>query len=309
MYPLKFNNIYFEKIWGGRDLESFKEDLPKGAIGECWDVCFHPHGISTIKNGKYKGSSLSCVIDIEKEKLLGNKVKCNNFPLLIKFINANAPLSLQVHPDDKYALKIEGCIGKTEVWYIVDAKEDASIVIGTKPCSKEEFLEALRNKNLDNLLNKVTVKKGDVFIIQCGTLHAIGEGIVLAEIQQNCDITYRVYDYDRGRELHINKALDVIDFNSKSYLPKEKIIKKEGFKKTLYEGIEKFSLEKYEISTFLKEESKKHSFSIFTCILGNGKILYKNGEEKINIGESILIPAYLGEYTLKGEMTLLKSYI
>lgn len=214
MYPIKFENLYYEKIWGGRDLELFRDDIPEGNIGESWDVACHKNGMSIVKNGEFKGLRLDELIEKEKENLLGTKIDRNWFPLLIKLINAKDKLSVQVHPNDEYAKRVEGDMGKTEVWYVVEAFEGANLVVGTKgKCTKEEFKAAIEEGKLDSYLNRIPVKKGDVYLVQSGLVHAIGEGVIIAEIQQNSDTTYRVYDYNRGREIHVQKALDVIDLN------------------------------------------------------------------------------------------------
>ncbi len=310
MYPIKFENLYYEKIWGGRDLELFRDDIPEGNIGESWDVACHKNGMSIVKNGEFKGLRLDELIEKEKENLLGTKIDRNWFPLLIKLINAKDKLSVQVHPNDEYAKRVEGDMGKTEVWYVVEAFEGANLVVGTKgKCTKEEFKAAIEEGKLDSYLNRIPVKKGDVYLVQSGLVHAIGEGVIIAEIQQNSDTTYRVYDYNRGREIHVQKALDVIDLNLNGEKNEGVEIKKDGYtKKYLCLGRD-FSLELYDIQNSAEEESDVERFFIFTCVEGNGEILYKDGKEEIKTGDSILIPATLGNYTLKGNMKLLKSYV
>lgn len=309
MYPLKFENIYFEKIWGGRDLSIFRDNLPDGNIGESWDIACHENGTSIIANGKYKGLSLTELIGIEKEKLLGNKIQSDWFPLLIKLINSKSNLSVQVHPNDEYAKVVEGEMGKTEVWYVVEANEDANIIIGTKNCTKEQFRKAIEEGNLENHMNKIPVKKGDIYYVKSGLIHAIGEGLIIAEIQQNSDTTYRVYDYNRGRELHIDKALDVVDLNLECKKSEGLTVFKDGYSKTSYCISKDFLLEKYNIKTSLEEESDIDRFYIFTCVEGKGIIKYNNGKESIKKGDSILIPATLGKYKITGNLEILKSYV
>lgn len=309
MYPFKFTPIYFDKIWGGRDLELFRADLPDGNIGESWDVACHKNGISIISNGKFKGISLEDVIKLEKENVLGSEISEEWFPLLVKLINSKDKLSVQVHPDNKYAKEVEGEMGKTEIWYVVEAFEGASLVVGTSKCSKEQFTSAIDKGSFEKYLNKVYVKKGDVYLVKSGLVHAISEGVIIAEIQQNSDVTYRVYDYNRGRELHVKKALEVIDLN----LEGEKLIgvteEFENYKKTMYCQCEHFTLELYDIKNYFNEASNKERFYIFTCVEGEGKIKYSNGEELIRKGDSILIPASLGKYELIGSMKILKTWV
>jgi len=310
VYPLKFQNIYFEKIWGGRDFELFRDNLPKGSIGESWDVACHPHGTSIIDNGEYKGMKLDELLKLKGKELLGNKVNGEKFPLLVKLINSKDKLSVQVHPNDEYAEKTEGESGKTEVWYVVEAFEGANLVVGTKECTKEEFAEAMRNGELNKVLNKVEVKKGDVFFIESGLVHAIGEGVIIAEIQENSDTTYRVFDYNRGRELHVDKALQVIDLNLKGEKSKGAVIEENiNYRKIHFCSCQYFVLDMLDILFQYTEKVNKNRFTILTCVEGEGEIFWQNGKEKVLIGDSILIPASLENYDLVGEMKVLVSYL
>jgi mannose-6-phosphate isomerase len=307
MYPLKFNNIYFYKIWGGKDFNLFRDNLPDDDIGESWDVSCHSNGVSVVSNGKFEGKKLDALIEEYGAKIVGKTMQQSLFPLLVKLINSKDKLSVQVHPSDEYASNYKGEHGKTEAWYVLEAFEDANLIVGTKECTKEQFKLAIETGDLDKYLNKVPVKKGDVFFIQSGLVHAIGEGTIIAEVQQSSDTTYRVYDYNRGRELHIDKALDVIDLSLKGEIRKGVTEVYKGYSKTEYIKCEYFSFELYDINSFVKECSDIDRFYIFTCVEGNGTIQYKDGVENISLGESILIPAALGEYTLKGKMKVLKS--
>lgn len=310
MYPLKFENLYYEKIWGGRDLKKFRDNLPQGNIGESWDVACHKNGMSVIANGEFKGMTLNKLIDIKNQELLGTKIKKDWFPLLIKLINAKDKLSVQVHPNDEYGRKVENDMGKTEVWYVIEALEGANLIVGTKDqCTKEKFKKAIEDEKSYKYLNKIPVKKGDVYLVKSGLIHGIGEGVIIAEIQQNSDTTYRVYDYNRGREIHIKKALDVIDFNLHGKKNTGIQVKKVGYTKTYLCLGKNFSLELYDIEKSAEEESDLERFFIFTCVDGNGAIVYKTGKEIINRGDSILIPASLGKYKLIGNMKTLKSYV
>ncbi|MDD3225296.1 MAG: class I mannose-6-phosphate isomerase [Clostridium sp.] len=309
MYPLKFENLYYDKIWGGRDLEKYRNNLPEGKIGESWDVACHKHGMSVVANGEYTGERFDDLIKKLGNKLLGTRINLEKFPLLIKLINAKDKLSVQVHPNDKYAAEVEGELGKTETWYVVDAFEGANLVVGTKDCTKEQFEVALKNGTLDKYLNRIPVKKGEVYFVKSGLVHAIGEGVIIAEIQQSSDTTYRVYDYNRGRELHVKKAMDVIDFSLKGKRSKGLKVEDENYNKTYYNLCDKFSLELYEVKSSVKETSDKERFYIFTCVEGEGEIYYEEGNESIKSGDSILIPACLGNYEIKGKLKLVKSYV
>ena len=189
------------------------------------------------------------------------------------------------------------------------AEDNASLIVGTKNCDKETFKKAIEEGNLDEYLNKIPVKKGDFFYVQSGLVHAICEGVLIAEIQQNSDTTYRVYDYNRGREIHVEKALDVIDFSLKGENSQGILVSKDGYYKTYLCLGEYFTIQKYKINSSAKEKSDEDRFYLFTCVEGNGVIKYSSGKEKIFMGDSIFIPATLGEYELVGDFTLLKSYV
>ncbi|MEG0307976.1 MAG: type I phosphomannose isomerase catalytic subunit [Clostridium sp.] len=314
MYPLKFGNLYYEKIWGGRKLLDYRENLPQGDIGESWEVACHKNGMSVIINGKYKGQTLIHVINQVGNLIIGDKVikegfSASDFPLLIKVINSNENLSVQVHPGDEYAHEIEGDNGKREVWYIIDCEEDSEIIVGTKDCTEEEFRRDCINGTVENYMNKVSVKSGDLIVIEPGLIHSIGKGILLAEVQQNSDTTYRVYDYKRGRELHIDKAIDVLNFDLKpNIIPID-----ENKKVQRCITSSGFNIDIYNINGSYSEESSRDKFYIFTCVSGAGKIRFIDagirGEVTISQLESILIPAYLGRYILSGRMKLIKSYV
>ena len=258
MYPIKFENLYYERIWGGKHLEKFRDNIPSGVIGESWDIACHKNGTGKVENGELKGKTFEEIINIYGEDLLGKEIKAKEFPLLIKLITAQDKLSVQVHPNDEYANRVEKDSGKTEAWYVVDAEEGASLIVGTKDCDKEKFRKAIDEGELDKYLNKIPVKKGDFFYVQSGLVHAICEGVVIAEIQQNSDTTYRVYDYNRGREIHVEKALDVIDFSLKGENSNGILIKKEGYDKTYLCLGEYFTIQKYKINTSAKEKSDEN---------------------------------------------------
>ena len=226
LYPLTFTPIFKERIWGGEKLEKeLHKPIHQPLIGESWEVSTVKGDISVIDNGALKGTSLQTLIEQAPEALLGRAVYKRfgtDFPLLIKFIDAAQDLSIQVHPDDALAKARHNSFGKTEMWYIMEADPNASIIIGfNRNVSKEEYQSHLENKTLSQLLNYEKVSHGDMFFIPAGKIHAIGAGVLLAEIQQTSDITYRVYDFDRKdkhgnyRELHTELALDAIDFEQK----------------------------------------------------------------------------------------------
>ena len=311
MYPIKFENLYYEKIWGGRDFESFRENLPHGDIGESWDIACHHNGMSIVSNGYLKGKTFEELIKEYGTELLGESFENKEFPLLVKLINSKEKLSVQVHPSDEYAKRVENSLGKTEAWYVVDAKPGASLIVGTKNCDKAIFEKAIREGKTEEYLNKIEVKKGDCFLINSGLVHTICEGVIIAEIQQSSDITYRIYDYGRPREIHVEKSMDVIDFNLKPINASgKKLVSFCGYEKGILCASEYFTIEKYVVSSEVSENSDINKFFIFTCVDGKGTIISEDGT-KMDIlkGDSILIPAKLGKYTIQGELTLLKSYV
>lgn len=311
MYPIKFENLYYEKIWGGRDFESFRENLPHGDIGESWDIACHHNGMSIVSKGYLKGKTFEELIKEYGTELLGESFENKEFPLLVKLINSKEKLSVQVHPSDEYAKRVENSLGKTEAWYVVDAKPGASLIVGTKNCDKAIFEKAIREGKTEEYLNKIEVKKGDCFLINSGLVHAICEGVIIAEIQQSSDITYRIYDYGRPREIHVEKSMDVIDFNLKPINASgKKLVSFCGYEKGILCASEYFTIEKYVVSSEVSENSDINKFFIFTCVDGKGTIISEDGT-KMDIlkGDSILIPAKLGKYTIQGELTLLKSYV
>lgn len=311
MYPIKFENIYYEKIWGGRDFQSFRPNLVEGNIGESWDVACHKNGMSVVSNGQYKGKKLDELIDLYGQKLLGNKCNSKEFPMLVKLINSRDKLSVQVHPNDEYAEKHENQQGKTEAWYVVDSEPNSYLIVGTKDCDKETFKKAIENNETEKYLNKVNVKKGDCFLINSGLVHAICEGTIIAEIQQNSDITYRIYDYGRPREIHVEQSLEVIDFDLNPVnLSDKKIDHLDGYSKGTLCECDYFTIEKYIVNQEVKDSSDEDRFSILTCVDGNGRIATEEGfEENVNKGDSIFIPATMGRYTILGNVTYLKSYV
>lgn len=314
MYPLKFENLYYEKIWGGREFEKFRTNVPKGNIGESWDVSCNINSESIIKNGKYSGMNLDELIKLKGEKIIGTKISKDKFPLLIKLIDARENLSIQVHPNDEYA-KQEGKIGKTEAWYILEAEKDSKIILGFKDNITEyELGKIMKKGEIEKYVNQVPVKKGQVYFVKSGLIHSIGAGVVLAEIQQNSDTTYRIYDYNRGRSLNIDKGLNTINLELKAEESKGLIAKKKGYNKIYLCLCREFALELYEVETFFREFSDKERFYCFTCVEGNGEVIYKDDNNnlknvEIKKADSILIPAFQGEYKFCGKMKILKSYL
>lgn len=317
MEPLFFDPIYKSIIWGGRNLEKiFNRNLPEGKIAESWEISSHGKDNSVIINGEFKGKNLNELLNKFGSKLVGKKCSSKNFPLLIKLIDANDKLSVQVHPDNEYAKIHDNDLGKTEMWYIIDAKPNAKLICGVKSgTTKKQFEEAIKNNTLNECLNYVDVKKGDTIFIPSGTVHAILDGIVIAEIQQSSDTTYRVYDWgrvgkdDKPRELHVEKALDVINFEYKGSVEKVSTKKEEGFEYASLINCEFFNVDKIHIFNNYKDKTDGSTFFAYTCVEGSGELKCKDNYFDIKGGTSFLIPADNLEFEITGNLQLLKSYI
>jgi len=321
-YPLKFKPVYKNYLWGGRNFEKFGRKLPEGIIAESWEISCHPDGISIVSNGEFSGMPLPQLIQKFGRQLVGKSLSekdVSKFPLLVKFIDANDRLSVQVHPDDAYAQLHENEYGKNETWYIIYAHPGSKIVYGVKPgTTKDIFARAISENRVEEYLRYIEVFPGDVFNVPAGLLHAIGEGIVLAEIQQNSNSTYRVYDYNRldkngnKRPLHIQKALDVIDFELSGRIEKSKGLEIKigrcSIKKYLVAN-KYYSIELYDIKEKTEEIADGSKFYIYVFVDGEGKINYESGSIQVKCGESILIPATMGAYSLEGNIKFIKSYV
>lgn len=292
-------------IWGGQKLiTDFHKEYDEDALAETWELSCHKDGPSYIVDGEYAGETLEEYILMEGKRTLGKRAKkFDQFPVLIKFIDATQDLSIQVHPDDKFALENEHQYGKTEMWYVVDCEEDASLYYGfSREVGMEEFQKRIKDHTLLVVLNKVYVKKGDVLFIEPGTIHAIGKGCVIAEIQQNSNVTYRVYDYGRKdkngieRDLHIEKALQVIQ-----RIP---IQRQKSFEPHIA-SCEYFTVDKLVLDGSLMKLMKgtvgKDTF--VHILLLDGAAVIRSGEEEIAIekGDSIFLTAATGDYEIEGK--------
>ena len=321
LYPMKFIPVYKDYMWGGRNFEKFGRPVPDGKLAESWEVSCHKNGVSIVANGYLKGMTLPEAIASDPRGMLGTRFETegNDLPLLIKFIDANDKLSIQVHPDDSYAAVYEGGAGKNEMWYILDAKPGAKLIAGLKPGTTiEEFKLAAKSHDIERYLNEIEVVPGDVISIPAGLVHSIGEGIVLIEIQQTSDITYRIYDYNRvdssgnKRPLHLERALEVIDFSSKNNCQKctgVTVQENESLKKTYIPVNRYFGCERYEAEGQFSEATDGSRFYIYIVIDGSGCI--KSGEATVEFstGDTIFVPATPSEHIFDGCFTALKAYI
>lgn len=306
MYTLKLKPALKDYLWGGTRLKTeykMESDLEK--VAEAWVLSTHKDGPSVVLNGELCGKTLTEAVEIFGADCLGeNGKKFSYFPILIKLIDARDDLSVQVHPNDEYALKVEGEYGKTEMWYIVDCEEGAALYYGFKEeISKEEFRKKIADNTITDVLNRVPVKKGDVFFIPSGTIHAIGRGILIAEIQQNSNTTYRVSDYGRlgadgkPRPLHIDKAVEVTNLTPP---PESKDLSAGTLAECEYFKVRLFSTDKQK-----EIEVDNTSFTSILCLEGevsfDGVTLVK--------GDCAFIPANRGKITFKGSATLIESRV
>ncbi|MEP2237532.1 MAG: type I phosphomannose isomerase catalytic subunit [Maribacter sp.] len=309
MHPLKFKPILKERLWGGTKLkEVFGKPIESDITGESWELSTVKGDISVVANGSLEGKSLQDLIDSNAEELLGKSVVerfGKEFPILIKFIDAKQDLSIQLHPNDALAKERHNSFGKTEMWYIMDADPKAELIVGfNKDVTKEEYAESVANDTLLDLLNYEEVKEGDTFFINTGKIHAIGAGVMLAEIQQTSDVTYRVFDFNRKdkegnlRELHTELALDAVDYE-----------KKDDFKVD-------YSHDKNEVNTMVDcpyfktnyieltenldlDTAQRDSFTIYMCVGGEAKISTAEGDVSIKSGETALLPASIQKISLQ----------
>ncbi len=322
LYPLKFKPIYLEKIWGGNRLKTlFNKDYNLKNCGESWEISGVEGNVSVVANGFLKGNDLSELVEIYMGDLVGDKVFEKfgaEFPLLIKFIDAQDDLSVQVHPNDGLSKERHNAYGKTEMWYVVDATEGALINSGfNQPVDREKYVDYLEKGRLIDLLRYDEAKVGDVFFIPSGRIHAIGKGSMVAEIQQTSDVTYRIFDYNRKddkgnlRELHNELALDAIDF---SYLPDYKTQYSPELNKS--REIVRCNYFTTNILEFDKPIEKDYSlldsFVIYMTLEGEFEIETEEGIEKVAKGETALIPASIEILKLTpktGKVRLLEVYI
>ena len=319
LYPIKFRPILKDKIWGGKKLKNLlnkNSDLPN--VGESWEISDVEGDISVISNGELKGQSLKQLLGTFKEELIGvqnYRVFKNKFPLLIKFIDAKEDLSIQLHPNDELAAKRHNSFGKTEMWYVMQADDNSNLIVGfNQDMTPETYLKHLEAKTLPEILNFDKVKAGDTYFIEVGRVHAIGAGVMLAEIQQTSDITYRVYDWDRlddegnERDLHNDLAIDAFDFNMKNDF-------RVSYPKTENQSNEMvscpyFTTSYLEVSETLQKENIHDSFMIYMCVEGKAEIITETFSESIIIGETILIPAVIKQFVIKADTAkLLEVYV
>ena len=318
LYPLKFNPILKEKLWGGQKIRTIlgKDFGALSNCGETWELSGVEGNISTVANGPLAGAGLAALIEEKKAELVGNSIYENfgdEFPLLIKFIDADQDLSIQVHPDDRLAKERHNGFGKTEMWYILQADSGATLIDGfNKDTNKAEYIQHLEGGKLTEILNREEVNEGDVFYLPAGRVHTIGKGLLLAEIQQTSDLTYRIYDFDRvdkdgnKRELHTDLAVEAIDYSRPTQVKSpydrtpnqtNNVVSSPFFSTNKIDVTQKMGIDRTDLD----------SFKIYIGVGGSGHL----AGEKISFGEVVLVPASMKEYEIEpeGSLQLLESYI
>lgn len=321
LYPLKFKTIFKDKIWGGQKINTYlgKDFSPLPNCGETWEISGVKSDVSVVENGDLAGKSLASILETYKGDLVGKQIYekfGNEFPLLVKFIDANDDLSIQVHPDDELAKKRHNSFGKTEMWYVIQADQGASLIAGfNQKVNEEIYIEKLNSGKLADILNKEEVEAGDVFFLPAGRVHTIGKGLLIAEIQQTSDITYRIYDFDRvddkgnKRELHTEEALAALDYE---VYPEYKSI----YDKKLNEPVHVvscpyFSTNILEFTQSVTRDYSFDSFVIHVCVQGAYTLSY--GDESLNVkmGDCVLIPASIDKVIMDTQtgFKILECYI
>lgn len=324
LYPLLFEPVLKDYIWGGRNLEKLGRELPaEGVIAESWEIAGHKDGTTRVANGRFQGKLLTELHQELGLDLIGSRSawaqERGKFPLLIKLLDANRPLSVQVHPRDDYALANEGNeLGKTEMWVVLQASPEAEVILGVSgQVSKEEFRVAIEDNQLEPHLHRLSVKAGDHICVPAGSMHAIMGGLLIAEIQQNSNTTYRVYDWGRvgadgrPRPLHVAKALDVINFEqiTPTICPPEPISEKNGVKRSLLCQNEYFVTERVEMAagSSFSGSCTGETLEIWGVVAGAVMV----NDLALTAVRFVLLPAAMGKFsiTANSEATLLRSYV
>ena len=319
LYPLKFKPILKDKIWGGTKLsEQLNKPSDSKQLGESWEISTVPGDVSQVINGEFKTQNLQDLLELYKGELIGEKNYerfGNDFPLLIKFIDAKQDLSIQLHPDDDLAKERHNSFGKTEMWYVMQADKGANLIVGfNQKMDDKTYLKHLEEKTLTKILNFDNVKAGDTYFIEAGRVHAIGAGVLLAEIQQTSDVTYRVYDWDRvddegnERELHNDIAIDAFKFDLKDDFRVNYSREKNVSNKMI--SCPFFTTNFIDLDSNLEKKNTHDSFLIYMCVDGKVEVVAEDSKEIISKGETILIPASVKHFKLNSHSAkLLEVYV
>ena len=311
LYPLKLSCVLKSPIWSGEKLKNGWGKHSDSPIGESWELSVRKNENSVVENGALSGRTLASIIDEYGPRITAGAFTSKDFPLLVKLIDAGDDLSVQVHPNDDYAARVEADRGKTEMWYVLDCDEGAALYYGfTRDVTREEYEDAIKEGRLTDILNRVNVQRGDVFFIPAGTVHAIGAGILICEIQQNSNTTYRVYDYNRRdkdgnlRPLHVAKALEVSSLQKSPDLPATP----DGADVLLAE-CEYFEVRRLRVCGECTISADETSFISLMATDGQGTLSYEGGSIPFTKGDSLFIPAQTASFTVSGECELIQSKV
>ena len=314
--PLRLLPAFKDYLWGGQRLRrEFGKETDMNPLAESWELSCHEAGLSVIENGVHAGKPLRDYLKEHPDHFSDQAQADTEFPLLIKLIDAEQMLSIQVHPDDEYARRVENANGKTEMWYVVDAKPGAGIYYGFKEAiTRNQMAEAIRSKTLTSMLSWVEAEKGDVFFIPAGTIHAIGAGLLIAEVQQSSNITYRMWDYGRigadgrPRALHIDKGLEVtVREHRGPTLPYQPDREVPGGTVRHLVKCERFCVDSIHLCGLIEDYAREESFVSLLCLSGEGALLFGDRAMPLSKGQSIFIPAGMGQFKLAGMMEVLKT--
>lgn len=317
VYPLQFEPILKERIWGGEKLKTvLNKPITSKITGESWELSTVEGDVSVVANGDLKGKSLMELINETPNEILGTRVYerfGKQFPLLFKYLDAREDLSIQVHPNDKLAKERHNSFGKTEMWYVMQADADSRIIVGFKEdSSKDEYVKHLNDNTLVSILDDVKAKAGDVFFLETGTVHAIGAGLVVAEIQQTSDITYRLYDFDRvdaqgnKRELHVDLALDAINYNK---VDTQKKYDSKVNTSNVVVDCPYFTTNFIPLEDKVEVSKSGETFTVYMCIEGSFEIEYDGFKNTYRKGDTVLVPAAINAFVLSGKASILEIYI
>lgn len=311
--PIFLKPVFKERIWGGTKLqEEFGYQIPSLKTGECWGISAHPNGPSIIANGPLEGKPLNEAWE-EHQELFGHSPEAQ-FPLLIKILDANTDLSVQVHPNDTYAMEHEnGELGKTECWYVIDCEPGAELILGHHAQSKQELRDMINAGEWSSLLKKVPVKKGDFFYVPSGTIHALGEGTLILETQQSSDTTYRVYDFDRTddsgqkRELHVEPSIQVTTVPHQDTTTSPEQEESEGIISTKLVAEQYFTVYEWKLCGTVEREAPEH-YILVSVLEGNGDLVVDGIMHPFQKGSHFIIPATIGTYSISGDAKLIVSH-
>ena len=317
LYPLQFEPILKERIWGGAKLKTLlNKPITSDITGESWEISTVENDVSIVANGSLKGKSFKELINEFPEAILGIKVYeqfGKQFPLLFKYLDARKDLSIQLHPNDELAKKRHNSFGKTEMWYVMQADADSRLIVGFKEkSSTEDYLKHINDKTIVDILDTKKVKQGDVFFLATGTVHAIGAGIVVAEIQQTSDITYRIYDFDRiddngnKRELHVDLSLEAVNYEpieAQKYYSKMENISNEVV------NCNYFTTNFIPLDGHIKVYKHGESFTVYMCVDGDFSLTIDGMSYSYKKGDTLLMPAILTDFQLSGKASILEIYI